>query len=261
MFKSIGCGGLIGIANIVPGISGATLAVITNQYQRIIKNIDAITMIQLKNVEWGYLACIAFGAIGGIYLFSWPLDYALSHFNNYTLIMIIGLILGSLRGVKIGEEERSYKQRYANGWFLLGLILIIGMGWLPALEGGDPTRALTLMISGAVAVMAMVIPGVSGSMMLIILGTYGHIVSLIKTANVVAFLPCALGGLIGGGIAVKMIQKVIQSNHAAFESFILGGILGSVFFVGNQINLTGANPLVICFSLMVSIGISWKLTH
>ena len=69
MFKILMSGMLIGIANIIPGISGATLAVITNQYQRIMDNCGKITELHFKAIEWLYLLGIGMAAIIGIYLF------------------------------------------------------------------------------------------------------------------------------------------------------------------------------------------------
>ena len=79
MFKVILSGILIGIANIIPGVSGATLAVLTNQYNKIMTVCSNCISFKIKQVDWLYLFVIIGAAIGGIYLFSWPLDHRLTN--------------------------------------------------------------------------------------------------------------------------------------------------------------------------------------
>ena len=252
---------LIGIANIIPGVSGATLAVITNQYQRIMTNAADLTSLKLKRVEWAYLACIAIAAVAGIYLLSWPLDVGLTQFNALTLTLITGLVIGSLGGVKLTENQRPIKSRYLNGWCLAGAVLVIAIGWLPELGGGDGNRVILHAVSGAVAMIAMLIPGVSGSMILVLLGTYADVVQLIKNMDVIAMLPFALGALTGGAVTVKGIQWMIQNFTSPFESFILGAVVGSVFFIANQIDPSSSHPMSMVVMLILGVVVSWRLTH
>ena len=261
MFKIVVSGMLIGIANIIPGVSGATLAVITNQYQRIMTNAAELTSLKLKRVEWGYLVSIAIAAVTGIYLLSWPLDVGLTQFSALTLTLITGLVIGSLGGVKLTESQRSIKSRYLNGWCLVGVIIVIAIGWLPAVGDGDGNRVLLHAVSGAVAMVAMLIPGVSGSMILVLLGTYTEVVQLIKSMDVIAMLPFAFGALVGGAVTVKGIQWMIQNVASAFESFILGAVVGSVFFIANQIDAASSHPMGMVFMFVFGVVVSWRLTH
>tara|TARA_Y100001935_G_scaffold255367_1_gene267988 strand:+ start:5249 stop:6040 length:792 start_codon:yes stop_codon:yes gene_type:complete len=261
MFKLVVSGMLIGIANIIPGVSGATLAVITNQYQRLITNVATLTSLKFNRVEWGYLTSIGLAAVGGIYVFSWPLDYGLTHFNAVTLLFIIGLVLGSLEMVQLTTHQRSRKCRYISGWSLGGLVLVLAIGWLPTTGGIEWNNTVLYGLSGAVAMMAMLIPGVSGSMILVLLGTYTEVVQLIKSFDMIAMFPFALGAAIGGGATIKGIQWLIYTHAPQFESFILGAVIGSVVFIASQIHIVGNHPLSLCLALILGIGISWRLTH
>ena len=262
MFKILMSGMLIGIASIIPGISGATLAVITNQYQRIIDNCGKITGFQFKAIEWLYLLGIAAAAILGIYLFSWPLDYGLTHFQAQTLTLIVGLVLGSLSSIQLSHSNRSIKARYLNAWFVLGATVIVILSGLTTGQAtGASSGAFLYVISGAVAMIAMLIPGVSGAMILVLLGTYADVVQLIKAKDVVALLPFIVGAVIGGGVTVKGIQWLIKQYSDHFESFILGAIIGSISYIANQISWSTAHPVGLIAILVVGVVLAQRLTH
>ena len=96
---------------------------------------------------------------------------------------------------------------------------------------------------------------------MVLLGTYTEVVQLIKGLDMIAMLPFALGAVIGGGATIKGIQWVIYTHASQFESFILGAVIGSVFFIASQINVIGNHPMSLCLALLLGIGISWRLTH
>ena len=253
---------LIGIANIIPGISGATLAVITNQYQRIIDNGGKVTGLQFKAVEWWYLLGIGASAILGIYVFSWPLDFGLTYFEAHTLTLIIGLVMGSLGGVQLSPENRNLKARYVNLWFILGIVGVAIISLVTSSpQASAPTGPFLYMLSGAIAMMAMLIPGVSGAMILVLLGTYADVIQLIKAKDVIALLPFIVGAAIGGGGAIKSIQWLIKQYSGHFESFILGAIIGSMGYIANQLSGSTAHPVGLIAILVVGIILAQRLTH
>ena len=261
MFSIVSAGVLIGIANIIPGISGATVAVITNQYERIMTNGNQLTSGQFKSVEWGYLIGITLSAITGIYVLSWPLDFGLTHFEGGVLGLIVGLIVGSLKGVQLGGSSRSTTLRYVNPWCMIGCIGVIGLSVIQAAPGEALTSTWWYGISGAIAMIAMLVPGVSGSMMLVLLGTYGDVIQLIKSADVVAMLPFAFGALIGGGVSVKSVQWLIQKHSARFESFILGAIIGSTVYILNQVSWSESHPVGVMMALVMGYSVAKRLIH
>ena len=89
MFSIVISGMLIGIANIIPGISGATVALITNQYQRLMTNVATLTSLKFNQVEWGYLISIGLAAVGGIYIFlgRWIMDSIILTPRHYYLLL------------------------------------------------------------------------------------------------------------------------------------------------------------------------------
>ncbi len=232
MFKVIISGILIGIANIIPGVSGATLAVLTNQYNRIMAVIDTGISFKFRSLDWGYLFLIVGSAVAGIYLFSWPLDHALDHYEGYTISVIIGLILGSLNGVNLSDTKRSEKSRYLSPYFFIGLVGITALIFVqPDTQTIGTISYSKYLLSGIVAMIAMIIPGVSGSMILLLMGTYASIIRLIKEQAIIELIPFIGGVFLGGIMGVKIIKWLISRYNHQFESFILGAVIGSVIFI------------------------------
>ena len=260
MFKVIVSGMLIGVANIIPGVSGATLAVLTNQYNRIMSVISTGISLKFKAVDWWYLIMIGGSAGVGIYLFSWPLDYGLTNFEGYTMSMIIGLIMGSLEGVRISKSKRSLKARYLNPFFVIGCGLISTLIFIqPNTVEVVTIQQWQFILSGVIAMVAMIIPGVSGSMILILLGTYAAVIRLIKESAFLELTPFIIGVALGGILGVKLIKWVIEKYSEPFESFILGAVIGSVFFMGMSINISGSNIIIMNVLLIVGFYIARKL--
>ena len=260
MFNVIISGMLIGIANIIPGVSGATLAVLTNQYNRIMSVISTGISLKLKDVDWVYLVVIGASAVLGVFLFSWPLDYGLTYFEGYTISIIIGLIMGSLEGIKLSEQKRSKKERYLNPFFFIGAILVASLILIQPSEAGTGNiDQWKFIASGAIAMVAMIIPGVSGSMMLILLGTYAAIIRLIKDKAIIELIPFMIGVALGGILGIKLVKWVIESYSKPFESFILGAVVGSILFMAMSINFNESNFLIMNVCLVIGIYIARKL--
>ena len=260
MFKIVISGMLIGIANIIPGVSGATLAVLTNQYTRIMSVISTGVSLRFKEVDWVYLILIGGSAAGGVFLFSWPLDYGLTYFEGYTISIIIGLIMGSLEGVNLTKEKRSAKSRYMNPFFFIGMVLIASLIFIqPNTTATDNMNQWSFIASGALAMVAMIIPGVSGSMMLILLGTYSAIIRLIKELAITELIPFLIGVGLGGVIGIKLIKWMIDKYVNPFESFILGAVVGSVLFMALSIDFNQANFLIMNVLLVAGIILARKL--
>ncbi|MEK9727595.1 MAG: DUF368 domain-containing protein [Candidatus Margulisiibacteriota bacterium] len=260
MFKIIISGVLIGIANIIPGVSGATLAVLTNQYERIMAVCNSGVSLKFKDVDWVYLLTIGLAAGMGIYLFSWPLDYGLTYYNAYTMVMIIGLILGSLNGVRMSNQSRSNASRFLNPFFGLGCLVVASLIFIdPAVKETTTVSVAALIISGVVAMIAMIIPGVSGSLMLILLGTYASIIRLIKQVDLFELVPFVGGVFIGGIIGIKLVKWIIEYYTSAFESFILGAVVGSTIYMIVNVNILDANIWALNLLLVLGIVIGLKL--
>lgn len=233
MFKVILAGSLIGVANLIPGISGATLAVLTNQYERIISELSILSKGQFKKLNISYLGFIGTGALIGIFGLSFPLHYAFVTFKGETFAVIIGLVIGSMSGVQISKEKRSFIHRYLNIYFCIGFLIMLGLVILDTTSAqlvGLNNWAL-LFFAGVIAMAAMIIPGISGSMILVMMGAYDVVLRSVKDVDIIALVPCILGAAIGGLIFLKGIKFCLDRIPNIFESLILGLVIGSILYL------------------------------
>jgi putative membrane protein len=233
MFKVLCSGVGIGVANLIPGVSGATIAVLTNQYGRIINECHRLLAFQFKQINYGYVIIIFGGAVLGVGLGAIPLHYVMHYYSGVAFCVIAGLILGSIPFVAISTQPMPVKNYLYQPLFYLGAILILALvffeseGWAVSFE----SSTLGWFISGVVAMGAMIIPGVSGSMILIMVGTYTPILGAIKAMAIMQLLPFVGGAALGGILSVKGIHWAVKAAPNHVQSMVIGLLLGSVVFM------------------------------
>ena len=245
---------LMGIANIIPGVSGGTMAVSLGIFDRLISAITHLFKDFKKSVMT--LLPIGLGLAIGIVGFSYGVEYLLKAHTLPTCLAFVGLILGGLpvllEEMKDGMKEQGGKLRIRDGiaFFVLFAVAIV----LPLLQGSNsgltslsptPGMMLTLFFIGVIAAGTMIIPGVSGSLVMMILGYYYGIINTItdfltalknmdfeglKTGFLLLF-PFGIGVLVGIGLVAKLIDYLFQKQKVATYSAIIGLIIASPFAI------------------------------
>ncbi|MCR5217301.1 DUF368 domain-containing protein [Treponema sp.] len=243
LIKLILKGIVLGVANVIPGVSGGTMAVVFNVYDRIIDLISP----DIKKIfrSWKFWLPLVIGMAAGILIFSHVITYLLGHFPIPTTWFFIGLIIGSIPLILM--RIRSHVQAFdCKRIFLLTICFIIGLAAVlsmiffdsakPAADASsqiqmDFKMGLLLFISGSLAALAMIIPGISGSLLLLALGMYAVVLNAVAALNIIVLLPFAAGvifGLIAGAFLVRQMMKHIPSYTYAV---ILGLVFGSIFII------------------------------
>lgn len=263
LFLNIVKGMVIGIANVIPGVSGGTMAVSMGIYDRLIGCVSNLFKEFKKSVL--FLLPVLAGCGIGIIGFTYIIEYLLSEHTFVTCMAFIGLILGGLPALCAALDERRRAAR-RNGIGLPGILAFfiafaISAG-LPLIKAGDslmtsiPATAGNMAILFALGVLAsatMVIPGVSGSMMLMILGYYYAIINTIKgffealraldfaglTNGVLLLAPFGIGVVLGIFLIAKLISYLF--DHFGVETYcaILGLVLSSPFAIFINTGLAG----------------------
>ena len=227
----------IGVSMIIPGLSGGTLAVLMNIYDKIL---EAITGIFKHFKESIFLLLpLLLGAVIGFVGLVFPLNYGLSHFPLIIVSLFVGFIIGGLPSL--------YKKVQGKENWLSIIIGLIAMGITISLcfiknNNSIDIRNLNvgtwfyLFLSGVLASIALVAPGISGSMTLMVLGVYVHLMEVLKEIlsftniwnNCLIILPIAIG-LIIGFIFMSFFMKYMLKHHETSTYFaLIGFIVGSI---------------------------------
>ena len=263
-------GMFVGVANIIPGVSGGTMAVSVGIYDKIIDSLNNLTHHFKK--AFLTLLPIVIGMVAGIGIFSFIIPHCLTAYSFQTCMCFTGLILGGIPELitATGSALKKEKRRI-NPFHILFFILFLGVAVWMALANPESTGAdsietdwltlLKLVGLGIIAAATMVIPGVSGSLLLMMLGYYAGIVgtiSLLLTSLkaldgamighcVLVLVPFAIGCIIG----ILLISKIISWLFKRFESVTYCAILGliaaspfAIFYKMEPATFTTVNVLV-----------------
>lgn len=259
----------IGIANIIPGVSGGTMAVSMGIYDKIIYSVTHLFQEPKKSIQT--LLPYGIGMATGLIGLSFVIEFLFENYPIPTNLFFIGLILGGLPAILARIKIKRVDIKHATS-FLALFALIIGMQLLNGTNNEvniviSLVEVVKLFLIGMIASATMVIPGVSGSMMLMILGYYQPILTTINTfiKALIAFnistvistclilVPFGIGVIFG----IFAIAKVIEILLAKFESLTFCGILGLV--VGSPIvilmncSFVGINLVTIIISIICFI--------
>lgn len=235
MLKLVISGIAIGIANIIPGVSGGTIAFILGIYDKLTEAIgNFFTCSKEKRVEYFKFLFPLFAGVGiGILLFAKIIEILYKNYPQPTSFFFIGLILASLPIVLKQNEGKFNKVSILS---LLGGIIIVFI----FLQFKEPASINTirtefnflyyikLLLCGLAGAAAMIIPGISGSMLLLILGEYYNILSFINNVQIKPLVFVAIGITIGIVLCSKLISYLFEHYKNATIYSILGLILASI---------------------------------
>ncbi len=246
-------GMVIGIANIIPGVSGGTMAVSLGIYDKLIGAITGLFKHFKKSIA--ILLPLAIGMGTGIVAFGYGLEYLLEHHTLATALTFVGLVLGGLP-ILLAQFKGALgakKSRKMGASELICFVLLLAFGIGMALLQGGAEHGLTfgvgtmilLFVLGVVASATMVIPGVSGSMVLLVLGYYNAILALITGSvdalaagdwgtllhNMGLIIPFGIGVLLGIFGIAKLIEYLFKNFPSQTYAAIIGLILSSPFAI------------------------------
>ena len=272
-------GMLMGIADLVPGISGGTIALITGIYEDLIEAISNINLNifdgglanHFKKKKFDFLLILIGGILFSIISFSKFLNYLLVNFNSELRSFFLGMVLFSV----IILYRSIEKIRLINAPNLILLILSIIISFLifnsPSF---DPTITnLYIFLCGIICSLAMILPGISGAYILIILGTYEFLINKISdfSTDIGSITSIAIFGL-GFSLGVIIFSRVIKYLLKSFKKqtfiILIGLIIGSLpkilplqtnnnlSFIENSTEFFINNPLSIFFILIGTLGVS-----
>lgn len=248
--KTLFSGICIGVANAIPGVSGGTMAIILNIYDKIL---FAISFKNLKK-HLSFLVPLVLGVLLGTFLLSKVIINLLDNYNMLLNFCFIGLVLGSIPAIyKKAKDERVKPRNAVLGVIAFGFMVFISYinqddianKTLSDFGGISISLCLWLFITVLISTIAMILPGISGSLIMLLFGVYAVVMESIAEFNILLLIPIGLGVLAGLFLGVKVIKKMLRTHPQALYFIILGLVVGSIFAIypGFAANLEGVLSL------------------
>lgn len=262
--KNIINGIFIGASNVIPGVSGGTVAVILGIYEALIDSVKNIRHDFKKNIL--YLIQIGVGAVIGILLFSSMISTLLDKYTIAVNYLFVGLVIGSISLLFSKFEDKKMTLSKISG-FILGVGFVFMISTIGAMMSVDGTESIktglssyiTLGFAGFIAAFTMVLPGVSGSLTLVMLGMYDDFVNAISTFNIPVLFVCGIGVLIGLLVTVKLISFLLKKYNDITYAAILGLVMGSILIIVFN-NPVGSSFVVALVSIITGALITAMLS-
>lgn len=232
-------GGVVfGIANVIPGVSGGTMLVVFGLFDRLT---EAISGIKKIFGNFAFLITFALGAGAGILLSAKVIGSMFETYAIQTNMFFIGLILGSIPLIiRLGTAEKKAKPICIVP-FIVSMGVVITLTVLEKhnvftmtatdITGFDMVFSLKMVVCAAIAAVTMIIPGISGSFMMMLLGVYETIIGALNNMNFYIIIPFALGALFGIIFGAKLISILLKKNKLMVYSAIMGMVIGSVYAI------------------------------
>lgn len=221
-FKGI----VAGIGNIVPGVSGSALLIILGLYEKCINSISNLFKNFKKNVL--FLFPIGLGVLVGLFAFSNIIEYCLNNYEVITSFIFLGLLAGTIPQLLKEAKSKGFKKSYLIPFFIsliIGIILIIfKANNFFTIE----INFLTLILIGLIVAFATVVPGISNTVLLTMLGLYQTFLSAINNVDIKLLFPIIIGVALGTFILAKILSNLFENYYGYTYFAILGFVISTI---------------------------------
>ena len=249
---------IIGAGAILPGVSSGVLCVIFGIYEKLLNCV----LNFFKNIKYHFkvLFPIAIGTFCGILLFGNLLKYIFYAFPIESKYTFIGLILGSIpKLIKKACNKQTFKIKYLFFLlisFIVGISLVILEHNIHISNSHTQYSYLFIIFSGLLMSAGVIIPGVSSTLILMLLGIYDAYLISISTLYLPFLIPLGIGLILGSFFCMKLIKFIFDKFHSPTYFCIIGFTLGSIFilFPGFSFDIEGIIGIICCiFAFLISI--------
>ena len=230
-FINIVKGIFIGAGAIVPGVSSGVLCVIFGIYEKLLDAVLNFFKDIKQNIK--FLFPIALGVGIGVLLFSNMLNYLLYEFPIQTKAIFIGLIIGTIPSlIKEVNEKETFKPQnvvYLLIALTIGMLTVILENQMNIVSNGDKMSMMYLVMCGAIMSIGIVVPGVSSTIILMLLGVYSVYLQSVANLYLPVLIPLGIGLVLGSIIVMRITKKLLETHYGKTFYSIIGFTIGSVF--------------------------------
>lgn len=263
--KNIVKGIVVGVSMMIPGVSGGTMAIVLGIYDRLVHSVAAFFKDWRKNIL--FLLQVGIGGGIGVLIFSRLMEGAMMKYPHIMRFLIMGIIIGGLpllfrkaqesagdkagkipAGGNEGEKgQNALRKSIVTGkstgrsvwdyaFLLLGAAIVLLMSLEPealirSTTDGSLMSYLLLLLAGFIIAVGLVLPGISWSFMLLVLGMYEITLNAINTLNIPFLIPLGIGLALGTFGTAKLIERFLQRHPRKTYMLIIGFVAGSLLEV------------------------------
>jgi putative membrane protein len=225
----------MGSADVVPGVSGGSMAFILGIYGQLLEAVAGFDLGLLRllaqgrwaeaasRVHLGFLVPLLAGLFGAVLLLVRPITWLYAEHPEFLFAFFFGLIVGSI--VLIARHAHWG----SSGLMAMAVGAAAALVFVTRVPVTMPHDPFTLFWSGAVAIMAMILPGVSGSFLLLVLGQYQHVMEAVKALDLGTLVPFALGCAVGLIAFVRLLRWLLERWHGQTVALLVGVMAGSLW--------------------------------
>lgn len=225
----------MGLADLVPGVSGGTIAFLFGIYDELLYSIKLVTgqvpklllsgkfSQAFRLIPFGFLVPLIGGIGISIFGLVYAVDYLLETQPVFVWALFFGLVLGSSYAVSRRVDSWTLRRALL---LLLGFALTFIVVGLPSIGGSD--SPLAMFLTGGIAITAMILPGISGSLIMVMLGQYELVIAAVAARDIITLGFFAMGALVGIALFVRLLTWLLKHYHLAVIVFLVGVMLGSL---------------------------------
>ena len=225
----------MGAADIVPGVSGGTMAFILGIYEELIQAIHTLNLDFVRRLmrgqwreafahfAWPFLLAVGLGIATAIFTLARGIRWALEHHPSLVWAFFFGLVLASVVAVRKRVARWTVANTLVAGLGMLGAYWLVGL--LPV---RTPDTPWFLFLSGALAICAMILPGISGAFILVLLGKYQTVLEAVVQRDVITLAIVAAGAVVGLLSFARLLRWLLRRYHDLTVAALTGLMLGSL---------------------------------
>lgn len=283
MISNLLKGILIGIGGIIPGLSGAVIAMVLGLYEDMIYAVGNFFKDMKKNFI--FLLPLIIGIAIGFILFSNIQKILLEKYPFQTMLVIIGLIIGTIPALFKSANIKKYNSSYLIAFIItLAIGLLISYIGKPVIDVQDKVLEINLFniarlaLIGFIMAGSHIIPGISGTVILILLGSYGIMLNAIANLkdiflitsynenfdiiiyNIIIIIPIGVGLLFGAILFSKLMNYLLKHYYTQTYCAIIGFVVGSIPSIVPPIDYNSQITIIGAILFFISIIISYKFS-
>ncbi len=259
----------MGVADLVPGVSGGTIAFLFGIYDELLYTIKLITgqvpklilerkfVEALKLIPFAFIVPVSSGILISIFGLVKIVSYLLETQPVLVWALFFGLVIGSVYAVS--KRITKWTLRHIS-LLVLGFALTYIIVGLPVIGGSS--SPLAVFATGVIAITAMILPGISGSLIMVLLGQYEIVINAVASRDFVTLVFFASGAIVGLALFVRLLTWLLKHYHFAVIAFLIGVMAGSlrriwpwqdIDTVGNSVNILPTMELSLLGPVVLAI--------